>query len=350
MDSCRVEGGVKFRLSFYELRIHTGFTPFIPDSQGANPRNEMDRGTYYWNWSSCCVQKLKSVICRRGENLASLIIMQIILMTVADHIYGNYVIKRLMDARRDEIVAIIESEVLLYRKSFYKAISKYLRNSGMYYVAAQSVKQESFKVISLLYKLLNIQQSSSIFFSYRTMAKRYSIPVYKTRDINSESILSLIENLSPDLLVSVFFNQILGKELLSMPPSCINIHPAYLPAYRGVSPVFWALANDEPYAGVTIHYIDDGIDTGGIIYQEEIPITPDDTEHSLYFKCCEAGAPLLMKALTGFEAGNVKSVTNENTGASYYSLPRKEAVCQFRKNGRKFYRVRNLRLAFEDYE
>ena len=275
--------------------------------------------------------------------------MRIILMTTANHIYGNYVIKKLIETRKEEIVAIIESEVLLYKKSFPVAILKYLKISGIFYVFAQAVKQESFKVVSLLYRLLHIQQPSSIFFSYKTMANQYSIPIYKTKNINSANSLNLIKDLNPDLLVSIFFNQILSKKLLDIPQDCINIHPAYLPSYKGVSPVFWALANDEPCAGVTVHYIDEGIDTGEIIYQEEIPISPNDTEHSLYFKCCEVGTPLLLKALMDVESGSVKPI-NKDTEGSYFSLPTKQAVRQFRKNGRKFFRLRNLKLAFKDYK
>ena len=188
-----------------------------------------------------------------------------------------------------------------------------------------------------------------LFFSYKTMANQYSIPIYKTKNINSANSLNLIKDLNPDLLVSIFFNQILSKKLLDIPQDCINIHPAYLPSYKGVSPVFWALANDEPCAGVTVHYIDEGIDTGEIIYQEEIPISPNDTEHSLYFKCCEVGTPLLLKALMDVESGSVKPI-NKDTEGSYFSLPTKQAVRQFRKNGRKFFRLRNLKLAFKDYK
>jgi len=162
--------------------------------------------------------------------------------------------------------------------------------------------------------------------------------------------LNLIKDLNPNLLVSIFFNQILSKKLLSISQDCINIHPAYLPSYKGISPVFWALANDESYTGVTVHYIDEGIDTGEVIYQKEIPISPNDTEHSLYFKCCEAGTALLLKALMDFESGKVKPVNDKNTEDSYFSLPTKQAVRQFRRNGRKFFRLRNLRLAFEDYK
>lgn len=276
--------------------------------------------------------------------------MRTILLTVANHIYGNYIIKKLIEKRKEEIVAIIESDVILHKKSFPIAILKYLKISGMYYVIAQAIKQEFFKFGSLIYRQLHIQQPSSVFFSFRTMANRYSIPIYKTKNVNNKNSLNFIKNLEPDLLVSVFFNQILGKKLLRISRNCINIHPAYLPNYRGMSPVFWALANDESCAGVTVHYIDEGIDTGEIIYQQKIPISPNDTEHSLYFKCCEAGTSLLLKALMYIEYGNVKLRDIKNKEGSYFSLPTKQAVRQFRKNGRKFFRSRNLKLVFKDYK
>jgi hypothetical protein len=182
-----------------------------------------------------------------------------IILIAANHIYGIYIIKKLIEARKEEIVAIIESEVILHKESFPTAILKYLRISGIYYVVVQALKQYFFKVGSLLYRLLHIQQPSSIFFSYRTMANKYSIPIYKTKNINNVNSLNLIKDLNPDVIVSIFFNQIFGKKLLSI-SRCINIHPAYLPNYKGVSPVFWALVNNESYAGVTVHYIDEGIE------------------------------------------------------------------------------------------
>jgi folate-dependent phosphoribosylglycinamide formyltransferase PurN len=276
--------------------------------------------------------------------------MRIVIATVKNHIYSNYVIKNIIENHRFEIATIIESEVLLHKKRFVPAIIKYLRISGAYYVLAQAFKQESFKIGLLLYRVFNIKKPLSIFFSYKTLAKAYSIPIYETRDINSIESLNLINKLKPDVLVSVFFNQILSKRLIGIPSYCINIHPAYLPNYKGVSPVFWSLANNESYAGVTIHYIDAGIDTGKIIYQQKIPITSNDTEHSLYFKCCEVGVSLLLKALKDIKSEKVHTIEKVNEEESYFSLPSKEAVRQFRKNGRKFFRLRNIKLAFKDYK
>jgi len=266
--------------------------------------------------------------------------VRIVLLTVQDHIYANLIVKRLIDEGKGELTAIVESSVLLHKKSFSKAIWEYLRISGAHYVAAQAIKQESFKILSFLYGLFRIQKPSSLFFSYRGMAKKQGIPIYVTKDINAPDSLEMVKRLKPDLLVSVFFNQIMGKRLLRLARNCINIHPALLPDYKGVSPVFWALANSEPSAGVTIHFVDGGIDTGDILYQKVVPISPDDTEHSLYLKCCEAGTPLLLKALNALESGNANCLANGAAG-SYFSLPTKEAVRQFRKAGRRFFRVLN---------
>jgi len=181
-----------------------------------------------------CLSCLEVKICNTQEKK---FVMRIILLIVENHIYGNYIIKKLIETRNAEIIAIIESEVLLHKKSFPQAIWKYLRTSGLYYVFAQAVKQEFFKFGKLLYRLLRIQRPSSIFFTYRTMADKYSIPIYKTKNINSADSLNLIRDLAPDLIVSIFFNQILGEKLLGIPRDCINIHPAYLPDYKGVSAV-----------------------------------------------------------------------------------------------------------------
>jgi len=180
------------------------------------------------------------------------------------------------------------------------------------------------------------------------VAGQYSIPIYRIKNINNPNSLSLIKGLEPDLLVSVFFNRFLGKKLLRISRNCINIHPACLPDYKGVSPIFWALANDESYTCVTVHYIDECIDRGKIICQQKIPISPNDTEHCLYFKCCKAGTSLLLKALIDVKSRGVKPLDNNNTESSYFSLPTKQAVCQFRKNGRKFFRSKEFKVGFED--
>ncbi len=100
---------------------------------------------------------------------------------------------------------------------------------------------------------------------------------------NPETIEQLAA-LNPDIGVSAFFGYILRPEIINtFPRGIINLHPAYLPYNRGSYPNVWAIAEDTP-AGATIHYIDEGVDTGDIIDQIKIEIAPEDTGESLYEK------------------------------------------------------------------
>ena len=117
----------------------------------------------------------------------------------------------------------------------------------------------------------------------------------------------------------------------------INFHPAYLPNYKGVSPIFWSLVNKDRYSGVTIHYIDEGVDTGKIIVRKKINIEKEDTEDSLYWKSVVLGSQMLIKTIEDIKSGKLKTLTNKK--GNYYSFPTKESVKKFKKNGRGFFRL-----------
>jgi|LGOV01.1.fsa_nt_gb methionyl-tRNA formyltransferase len=94
--------------------------------------------------------------------------------------------------------------------------------------------------------------------------------------VNDDEIISIISDLNPDIIVSVNFNQIIGEQLIAVPKlGCINVHASLLPKYRGRAPLNWAILNGEEQVGVTVHYIDKGIDTGDIILQNSIKISQE---------------------------------------------------------------------------
>lgn len=108
--------------------------------------------------------------------------------------------------------------------------------------------------------------------------------VFDGSQLREPETLRAIEALRPDMGISAFFGYILSPEFLDMlPAGCVNIHPALLPYNRGAYPNVWSIVERTP-AGVTLHYIDEGIDTGDIIAQHEIPVEPIDTGESLYRK------------------------------------------------------------------
>ncbi len=272
--------------------------------------------------------------------------MRVIIFTMPNHIYANYVVRSLLMAFTSDIVAIFESTVMSNRRPFFQAIERFWRVSGPEYVFWQGVKQTFFRIGSLLNTWLCAKDSNGVFYSYKRMAKAEGIPIHHSADVNQEADLAMIRGLRPDIIVSVFFTQIIRQPLLNIPTfGCINIHPAYLPRYRGVSPAFWTLVNGESHSGVTVHCIDEGIDTGRILARRRVPIIADDTEHSLYLRSAQIGVPLLvdvLKKLKGEgrlgELADKGQPENHDISASYYSIPTRAAVKVYDRRGRPFFR------------
>lgn len=106
--------------------------------------------------------------------------------------------------------------------------------------------------------------------------------------LRSPDTIQKIKALKPDVIVSVLFDYILKPEVINIPEKgCINLHPSFLPYNRGQYPNIWSIVDGTP-SGVTLHYIDEGVDTGEIIAQKEVPVDAIDTGQTLYLKLEDA--------------------------------------------------------------
>ncbi len=129
-------------------------------------------------------------------------------------------------------------------------------------------------------------------------ADKLGVSFILLEDVNSKDSLNILKNFHAEVFVSMSFNQILKKEILSIPEKgFINCHAGALPFYRGRNILNWALINDEKEFGVTVHYIDEGIDTGDIILQNKAPITDDDCYKTLLEKAIDLCDKTLYQAL-----------------------------------------------------
>ena len=161
------------------------------------------------------------------------------------------------------------------------------------------------------------------------ISKHYSVPLFKIYNINSEHSIRLINKLNPDLIVSIFYTEILKNYVINIPKKgCINLHPSYLPAYKGVSPYFWILYNKEKETGFTIHYLTEKIDSGSIIIQKKINIE-NDNFYSLKNKLTYLGKDLLIKSINLIKNDKVVAIKQDETG-SYYSWPTPEVIKKIR--------------------
>lgn len=132
----------------------------------------------------------------------------------------------------------------------------------------------------------------------KILAQELSIPVYQPTKVKDESFLDVFKKINPDMVVVVAFGQILPKVIIDYPPlKCLNIHPSLLPKYRGAAPMNWAIINGEKKTGVTIMLMDEGMDSGDILLQEETDIGPSETFGELHDRLARIGAELLLVAI-----------------------------------------------------
>lgn len=137
-------------------------------------------------------------------------------------------------------------------------------------------------------------------------------------DINKPDFLNRVREMKPDLILSIFFDYILGKELIEIPHlGCINLHPACLPYNRGQFPNVWSIVEETP-AGATLHYIDGGIDTGDIIARKEVRVDFTDTGESLYRKLEKACIELFKDNWEAIKNGTNKRIA-QLAGGTYHA-------------------------------
>jgi len=107
----------------------------------------------------------------------------------------------------------------------------------------------------------------------KQLAQQRGIKVLQFEKIRSEEGVKAVKDIAPDIIVTAAFGQILPVSILDIPPlGCINVHASLLPAYRGAAPIQWAIINGETRTGVTIMYMDPGLDTGDIISSASVDI------------------------------------------------------------------------------
>jgi len=130
--------------------------------------------------------------------------------------------------------------------------------------------------------------------------------------------LTLLESLRPEIGVSVFFGYILKPSCINaFPEGVINLHPSYLPYNRGAFPNVWSIVDQTP-AGVTIHYIDEGVDTGDIVAQERVEVLPQDTGQTLYHRLELACRDLFAKTWPAISEGRTKRLSQSKQDGTFH--------------------------------
>ncbi len=152
------------------------------------------------------------------------------------------------------------------------------------------------------------------------------LPIAQPEQIkNNDALREQLAALAPAAIIVVGYGRIIPQWMLNLPPhGNLNLHASLLPKYRGAAPVQWAIARGETTTGVTTMRLDEGLDTGGILLQEEVAVQPEDTAATLAPQLATIGAELMVETLRALEAGTLTPRPQDHSLATLAPILKKE--------------------------
>ncbi|MBR3490611.1 MAG: methionyl-tRNA formyltransferase [Bacilli bacterium] len=171
----------------------------------------------------------------------------------------------------------------------------------------------------------------------------HDIEVFQPEKIRTD--YQKIIDANPDVIITCAYGQIIPKELLEFPKyKCINIHASLLPKLRGGAPIHWSIINGDSKTGITIMYMNEKMDEGDILYQEEVEILDTDNVETLHDKLSDLGSKMIIDFIPRLETGDFTPVKQNNEEATYgYNVTREDEHIDFNKTSREiFNQIRGL--------
>jgi len=249
--------------------------------------------------------------------------MSNIVIFTSESVYSCALLNDLFTRCHEDINLIYISKSLKRQKFHKFIINKVIHGLGFRYYMQR-----------VFHDIMHKHKKKSVI----NLANKYNIPTRYTSNINDQETINSIQAERPDIILSIHYDQIIKKDVLKIPSfGILNVHMSMLPKYRGVKPIFWVLKNNEPKTGITIHMMDEGIDTGDIIAQTEVDISPNDTVDSLTLKVSEIGSKMLLSTIDKIESNSYKLKKQDISCGTYYSQPTRKDLFQFYKQSKKFY-------------
>ena len=139
--------------------------------------------------------------------------------------------------------------------------------------------------------------------------------------VKDDEFINKLEEIKPDAIVVVAFGQILPERILNLPKyGCFNVHASLLPHLRGAAPIQWSVIDGEKESGVTIMFMEKGLDTGDMIAKTVVPLNEKETGGSLHDKLMIAGAKLLVETLPKIEQGDIVREKQDDSKSTYAKM------------------------------
>ena len=144
------------------------------------------------------------------------------------------------------------------------------------------------------------------------------LPILQPRKIRADAAIADLRTLAPEVIMVMAYGQILPKSVLEIPSvACLNLHASLLPRHRGAAPIQAAIAAGDEETGITVMYMDEGLDTGDVLAQSPLRILPNETGGSLHDRLAEVAPAALLAALAQLSDGTAPRLPQENDLATY---------------------------------
>ncbi len=172
------------------------------------------------------------------------------------------------------------------------------------------------------------------------LADELKLPVNKPQKVkNNSEFMDFLRGLGADIFIVVSYGKILPAELLEIPPlKTINVHFSLLPKYRGAAPIQFSLLNGEAKTGTTIFILDELVDHGPILVQQEIDVAPSDTFLTLVPKLADLSAKLLIELLPKYQSGQIQPQEQDHSQATPTKIIKKEdGLVDWNKSAQEIY-------------
>lgn len=154
----------------------------------------------------------------------------------------------------------------------------------------------------------------------KELAERYELPVYQPQTLKDGSAYEILKSIAPDMIIVAAYGKILPKSILDLPKyGCVNVHASLLPKYRGAAPIQRAVLNGDEETGISIMQMDEGIDTGDLLYIVKTKIGINETSAELFYRLSVLGAEALIHTVKNIENGSAAAYKQEGE-SSYASM------------------------------
>ena len=167
-------------------------------------------------------------------------------------------------------------------------------------------------------------------FEYKRLeivSKKYKIPFSRIEEINSKLFIAELRDFEPDVIITAHFKKLLRDEIIGVPKiGCLNLHPSILPSYRGMAPQHWPIIFGDAETGVTLHFIEEGIDTGNILVQKKLQIPKDIYVHDLQMLMLPLYKFVVVEGLKLLEGGERTGVKQDLSKGSFFGKFRSESA------------------------